>query len=67
MQCDINLSESGNLSEAAANLFTYLHIADASNKDYIAVAPIPNKGIGIAINDRLKRAAAPRDLIESNT
>ena len=67
MNCDINLSKSGDLSEAAANLFTYLRIADASNKDYIAVAPIPNKGVGIAINDRLKRAAAPRNLNESST
>ena len=56
---DINLSASGDLSEAAHNLFKTLRNADKSST-HIAVAPIPNHGIGIAINDRLKRAAAPR-------
>ncbi|MFC4348451.1 L-threonylcarbamoyladenylate synthase [Kordiimonas lipolytica] len=56
---DISLSASGNLSEAAHNLFKTLRNADKSST-HIAVAPIPNHGIGIAINDRLKRAAAPR-------
>lgn len=55
-----NLSETRNLTEAAANLFRFLHLADECGADVIAVAPVPNEGIGIAINDRLKRAAAPR-------
>lgn len=56
---DLNLSAAGDLTEAAANLFGYLHELDAKNAP-IAVAPIPNTGLGIAINDRLTRAAAPR-------
>ncbi|RFP90340.1 threonylcarbamoyl-AMP synthase [Rhodobacteraceae bacterium 63075] len=55
----LNLSPSGDLREAAANLFSMLRKLDASAAR-IAVSPIPAKGIGIAINDRLKRAAAPR-------
>lgn len=58
MPCHINLSQEADVSEAAANLFAALHIADASAQDRIAVAPIPMDGIGAAINDRLKRAAA---------
>jgi L-threonylcarbamoyladenylate synthase len=46
------------VQEAAANLFAALHIADASAASHIAVAPIPDVGIGVAINDRLRRAAA---------
>ncbi len=57
--CDLNLSSAGDLREAAANLFAHLHQLDAENRP-IAVAPIPMKGLGIAINDRLRRAAAPR-------
>lgn len=57
---DYNLSPSGNLAEAARNLFEILRKADIAASDVIAVAPIPNEGIGIAINDRLRRAAAPR-------
>jgi L-threonylcarbamoyladenylate synthase len=57
----INLSSSGDLNEAAKNLFACLRAADAKNTGRIAVAPIPMHGVGIAINDRLKRAAAPRD------
>ncbi len=57
---DISLSTSGDLSEAAHNLFKTMRNADKSAAR-IAVAPIPNQGIGIAINDRLKRAAAPRN------
>ena len=57
---DLNLSPSGDLLEAAARLFDLLHQADASAKSRIAVAPIPEQGLGAAINDRLKRAAAPR-------
>ena len=55
-----NLSTSGDLIEAAANLFRMLHELDALNPKRIAVAPIPTIGLGEAINDRLKRAAAPR-------
>ena len=55
-----SLSPSGDLTEAAANLFDALHRADAASVAAIAVAPIPNTGVGIAINDRLSRAAHPR-------
>jgi len=58
---DLSLSASGDLTEAAHNLFTVMRVADAKQATCIAVAPIPNKGIGFAINDRLLRAAAPRD------
>ncbi len=56
----LNLSEGGNLREAAANLFAYLRRLDRSDVERIAVAPIPDEGLGEAINDRLRRAAAPR-------
>jgi L-threonylcarbamoyladenylate synthase len=55
---DMNLSENGDLEEAASSLFAALHIADAASARGIAVAPVPMTGIGVAINDRLKRAAA---------
>jgi L-threonylcarbamoyladenylate synthase len=55
-----NLSPRGDLTEAAANLFRMLHEIDAAGAEAIAVAPIPATGLGEAINDRLKRAAAPR-------
>jgi L-threonylcarbamoyladenylate synthase len=55
----LNLSPSGNLHEAARNLFSMLHTLDAT-APRIAVAPIPHRGLGEAINDRLNRAAAPR-------
>ncbi len=55
---DDNLSATENLAEAAAGLFDALHRADASSRSAIAVAPIPHDGIGVAINDRLGRAAA---------
>ncbi|MBY6067515.1 threonylcarbamoyl-AMP synthase [Leisingera aquaemixtae] len=58
--CDLNLSEHGDLAEAASNLFGHLHQLDALGKP-IAVAPVPEHGLGEAINDRLRRAAAPRD------
>lgn len=58
MPCHLNLSPDAHIGEAAANLFAALHIADASAESRIAVAPIPFDGIGMAINDRLKRAAA---------
>lgn len=57
---DDSLSVSGNLVEAAARLFEALHRADAAAATAIAVSPIPHQGLGFAINDRLKRAAAPR-------
>ncbi|HQN50739.1 MAG TPA: Sua5 family C-terminal domain-containing protein, partial [Phenylobacterium sp.] len=53
----LNLSPSGDLREAAANLFAYLRAADRTRPSVIAVAPIPDEGLGEAINDRLKRAA----------
>lgn len=52
-----NLSPAGDLAEAAANLFAYLRAADRTGPAGIAVAPIPDEGLGEAINDRLKRAA----------
>jgi len=55
-----NLSPSGDLHEAARHLFSVLHALDATGVHRIAVAPIPMIGLGEAINDRLKRAAAPR-------
>lgn len=55
---DDTLSASGDLVEAAAKLFHALHEADASGKPRIAVAPVPETGLGVAINDRLRRAAA---------
>ena len=55
---DLNLSRSGSLEEAANNLFSYLHKLNALQRP-IAVAPIPKIGIGVAINDRLTRAAHP--------
>lgn len=57
---DSNLSPSGDLVEAAARLFDLLHEADSSTSPKIAVAPVPDEGLGAAINDRLQRAAAPR-------
>lgn len=57
---DANLSNSADLIEAASRLFDLLHVADASPKARIAVAPVPESGLGAAINDRLRRAAAPR-------
>jgi L-threonylcarbamoyladenylate synthase len=57
---DANLSPSGDLVEAAANLFVSLHEAEAAPSAGIAVAPIPADGLGAAINDRLRRAAAPK-------
>jgi L-threonylcarbamoyladenylate synthase len=56
----LNLSASGDLVEAAANLFSHLRALDASGAAGIAVMPIPNDDLGEAINDRLARAAAPR-------
>ncbi|HFQ15222.1 MAG TPA: L-threonylcarbamoyladenylate synthase, partial [Rhodobacteraceae bacterium] len=55
-----NLSATGDLQEAAANLFAYLRMLDDTGCARIAVMPIPETGLGEAINDRLRRAAAPR-------
>jgi L-threonylcarbamoyladenylate synthase len=55
-----SLSRSGNLIEAASNLFSALHKANLNACRAIAVAPVPVDGVGLAINDRLARAAAPR-------
>ncbi len=60
---DLNLSPTGDLTEAAANLFGYLHQLDSMSGTCIAVSPIPRTGLGRAINDRLQRAAAPRDVV----
>lgn len=57
LDCDYNLSPSGNLEEAAANLFRMMRLMDRQNIAGIAVAPIPKHGLGLAINDRLMRAA----------
>ncbi len=57
---DLNLSASGDLVEAAANLFHHLRSLDNARATKIAVSPIPNHGLGRAINDRLQKAAAPR-------
>ncbi|MDO8533216.1 MAG: Sua5 family C-terminal domain-containing protein, partial [Xanthobacteraceae bacterium] len=56
----LDLSPQGDLIEAAANLFAHLRALDASGAASIAVAPIPAKGLGEAIRDRLARAAAGR-------
>ncbi len=60
VDCDLNLSADGVLTEAAANLFSALHALNTTGRP-IAVSPIPDHGLGAAINDRLRRAAAPRD------
>jgi len=62
-----NLSEAGDLREAASNLFAYMQDLDRSGAGTIAVEPIPLEGLGEAINDRLSRAAAPRDNIVPET
>jgi L-threonylcarbamoyladenylate synthase len=56
----LNLSADGDLAEAAANLFAMLRALDRPGVGRIAVMPIPDHGLGLAINDRLRRAAAPR-------
>ncbi|MGB3386946.1 MAG: Sua5 family C-terminal domain-containing protein, partial [Pseudaminobacter sp.] len=57
----LNLSQRGDLREAASNLFAHLQALDRSGAQVIAVEPVPPDGLGEAINDRLIRAAAPRD------
>jgi len=56
----LNLSPAGDLTQAAANLFAHLRRLDASGARRIAVMTVPDEGLGRAINDRLRRAAAPR-------
>ena len=56
----LNLSPKGDLREAAANLFDMMHAADATGATTIGIAPVPDTGLGEAVNDRLRRAAAPR-------
>ena len=56
----LNLSTRSSLEEAAANLFAHLRALDATGADTIAAMPVPEHGLGTAINDRLRRAAAPR-------
>ena len=62
----LDLSPAGNLAEAAANLFAFLRRLDALRPAGIAVAPIPETGLGAAINDRLRRAAAPRQYVSTS-
>jgi L-threonylcarbamoyladenylate synthase len=57
----LNLSETGDLSEAASNLFAMLRALDAGGYRRIAVMPVPQVGLGAAINDRLSRAAVPAE------
>src|SRR5690606_42079472 len=57
----VNLSPEGSVREAAARLFAALQELDRAGAEAIAVEPIPREGLGEAINDRLSRAAAPRD------
>lgn len=61
----LDLSPRSDVREAAANLFEFLNIADASGAQHIVIAPVPSRGLGEAINDRLARAAAPAKEIES--
>lgn len=58
IECDCNLSATGDLLVAASRLYGCLHEAARSDHPRIAIAPVPEEGIGIAINDRLRRAAA---------
>lgn len=60
-QAEFNLSPAGDLAEAAANLFRAMRFLDAKGVRVIKVQFIPSFGLGEAINDRLRRAAAPRD------
>lgn len=57
----LNLSARGDLTEAAANLFSHLRALDTANARAIAVMPVPHEGLGEAINDRLQRAAVRQD------
>ncbi len=61
----LNLSPTGDLREAATNLFSFMRELDQSGAGIIAVEPVPTRGLGEAINARLARAAAPRDMAEA--
>ena len=61
----LNLSARGDLDEAAANLFGHLRALDARGARAIAVMPVPARGLGEAINDRLRRAAVGRDVTKT--
>ena len=61
----LDLSPTGDLVEAASNLFAYLRALDETGAPRIAAAPVPHRGLGAAINDRLKRAAAPRGAVKA--
>lgn len=63
---DVTLSAIGDVKEAASRLYACLHWAAASDKPRIAVAPVPDDGVGTAINDRLRRAAAPPDQLSGS-
>ena len=57
-RADLNLSVTADLHEAAANLFAYMRLADnMAGEKGIAIAPIPEEGLGLAINDRIRRAS----------
>jgi L-threonylcarbamoyladenylate synthase len=58
LEGDCNLSPTGDLAEAAARLYAALHHAAAASQPRIAVAALPESGLGAALNDRLRRAAA---------
>ena len=60
-QANLNLSPRGDLTEAAANLYDMMRRADDMVGKRIVIAPIPQDGLGVAIQDRLQRAAADRD------
>ena len=60
-QAHLNLSPERDLTEAAANLYDMMRRADAMDGRRIVIAPIPQDGLGVAIQDRLQRAAADRD------
>jgi L-threonylcarbamoyladenylate synthase len=64
-RAELNLSPTGDLAEAAANLFSMMRRLDRPEFNGIAVMPIPDDNLGLAINDRLRRAAAPRDGVKS--
>ena len=63
----INLSQAADLTEAAANLYAAMRVLDQARIQTIAVMPIPDHGLGEAINDRLRRAAAPRHEYHANS
>lgn len=62
-EATLNLSPAGDLREAASNLFTFLRILDTKGKRAIAVMPVPETGLGAAINDRLRRAATRKETV----